>query len=108
MIARSIVIAASLGAAIALGCGEHPCTLGVGQPGWCTTLPSDAAPFCGEVCNVCNNPDSKKFEKACEAKCREVVGIPELTCEQLDPEVENAYRICLMTSEHPGCGGARW
>ena len=90
---------------ITSGCGEHPCTLHVGEPTWCTAIPGDAAPFCGEVCGVCSEADADKWAKACHAHCREVAGIQELACEQLDAEVEATYRQCVQTEDYPGCGG---
>jgi hypothetical protein len=88
------------------GCGEHPCTLGVGEPQWCTANPGDAFdnPFCGEVCDVCEYDRAERRAAACAAKCREVVGIDTLTCEELDPLVEIEYRECVRTSDYPGCG----
>jgi hypothetical protein len=93
-------------ACLVAGCGEHPCTLGVGEPQWCTTPPGGAqAPFCREVCGVCEDASADRWGSACEAHCRARVGIDELTCEQLDATVEAEYRACVETSDAPGCGG---
>jgi hypothetical protein len=85
------------------GCGHHPCTLGVGEPGWCAVPPEGAAPFCVEVCSVCEGPPTPAQD--CAAQCRRVAGIPELTCEELDADVEAEYRECIETADYPGCGG---
>jgi hypothetical protein len=80
----------------------------LGQPQWCTATPEDAsAPFCQEVCDACG-PEATpqgRWEASCRAHCRAAVGIDELACEQLDADVEQAYRECLATSDRPGCGG---
>lgn len=88
-----------------VACGEHPCTLGVGEPTFCSANPEDMAnPFCGELCNVCDYDRKTRMQAACEARCREHVGIPQHTCEELDPMVEIEYRECVRTSDYPGCG----
>jgi hypothetical protein len=87
-------------------CGEHPCTLHMGEPQFCTATPGDAtAPFCQEVCGVCEDQNADRWVSACKAHCRSRAGIEELTCEQLDPTVEAKYRECVETSDAPGCGG---
>ncbi len=87
------------------GCGEHPCTLGVGEPTFCTANPEELTnPFCGELCDVCDYDRQTRMQAACEAHCREHVGIPEYTCEEIDPMVEIEYRECVRTSDFPGCG----
>jgi hypothetical protein len=89
------------------GCGEHPCTLGA-EPQLCSANPEDFDnPFCGEVCGVCDYDREQRMQAACNAKCREVVGIGEHTCEQLDPLIEIEYRECVRRSDYPGCGGAQ-
>src|SRR5688500_8196657 len=95
----------SLTGVIVPACGEHPCTLGVGEPKWCTAIPDDAAPFCDEACSVCEDPTADRWASACRAHCRAEVGMPDKTCEELDGTVEGAYRLCIDTSDHPGCGG---
>lgn len=105
--ARSIALALTLAAGMLAGCGEHPCTLHVGEPKWCTAAPEDAAPFCAEVCGVCEAQGSDKWGSACRAQCRAHVGIDDLQCEELDAAVEAAYRACVEELDYPGCGGHR-
>lgn len=101
-------LVALLSAAVVLpGCGEHPCTLSVGEPGFCSATPDDAAPFCDEVCHVCDEVQGHRWETACRARCREEVGVPELTCEELDPQVESQYRECVETLDYYPCAQFR-
>lgn len=52
---------------------------------------------------MCEGPPTPAQD--CAAQCRRVAGIPELTCEELDADVEAEYRECIETADYPGCGG---
>ena len=89
----------------AAACGEHPCTLGVGEPA-CTTNPEEATPFCTEACAVCDDVQHHRWESACRARCRSEAGMSDLVCEELDAGIEAAYRECVETIDYGPC--ERW
>ncbi len=89
------------------GCGEHPCSLHIGEPAWCEELAADAPAFCQQICAVCDAQPQDDLV-ACQAWCRDAAGLHETTsCEEitLEQEQEQAYQDCLDHEDYPGCGG---